>query len=242
MNDIIRKTVRYDLPGTAEVEVRRDLPFDGGTMDVYAPPGAAGDLPVVIIVAGFPDEGFARHTGSRFKDMGSSVSWARLIAATGLMAVTYTNRDPQRELHALLRHLGTRRIALWASSGNGPLALSLLMADAPVRVDRAVLCYPYTLDVPAEGQAFGFANPAAGRTIDDLAADIPLLVVRAGGDEVPRLNETLDRFVAGAIARDLPLTFINNPGAPHAFELTEDSKQTRAVVEAVLGFLHRSPA
>jgi hypothetical protein len=247
MNEIIRKTVLYDLPGAAEVEVRRDLPFANGTMDIYTPPNAAGPLPVAIIVAGFPDEGFARHTGCRFKDMGSTVSWARLIAASGRMAIAYTNIEPQRELHALLQHLAAHaadlgidasRIAIWASSGNGPLALSLLMTDAPVQLERAVLCYAYTLDVPPEGEAFGFVNAAAGRSVDDVKAGIPLLIVRAGADAVPRLNETLDRFVAGALARDLPLRLINNPGAPHAFDLFEDSDATREAVRTVLTFLH----
>ena len=247
MNEIVRKTVLYELPGGAEVDVRRDVPFANGTMDIYRPAGVEGPLPVAIIVAGFPDEGFARHAGCRFKEMGSTVSWARLIAASGRVAITYTNVEPQRELHALLAHLATHaadlgidanRIAIWASSGNGPLAVSLLMTDAPVRLERAVLCYPYTLDVPPEGQAFGFANPASGKAIDELSTGIPLLIVRAGADAIPRLNETLDRFVAGALARDLPLTLINNPGAPHAFDLTEDSEATRTVVRAVLTFLH----
>jgi dienelactone hydrolase len=247
MNDIIRKTVLYDLPGDAEMEVRRDLPFANGTMDVYRPADVDRPLPVAIIVAGFPDEGFARHAGCRFKEMGSTVSWARLIAASGRVVITYTNVEPQRELHALLEHLASHaadlgidagRIAIWASSGNGPLAVSLLMTDAPVQVERAVLCYPYTLNVPPEGKAFGFVDPAAGKSVDDLKTQVPLLIVRAGADATPRLNETLDRFVAGALARDLPLTLINNPGAPHAFDLTEDSEATREAVRAVLTFLH----
>jgi hypothetical protein len=237
MNEIIRKVVLYDMPGTADVVVQRDVPFEGGVMDVYSAPDAAPNLPVVIIVAGFPDAGFAKHAGSRFKDMGSSVSWARLMAASGMVAVTYANREPERDLHALLRHFAGRDIAVWASSGNGPLAVSVLMHDAPVRLRCAVLCYPYTLDVPAEARAFGFVTPADGRTVDDLAPGIPLLIVRAGGDQVPRLNDTLDRFVAAAIARDLPVTLVNHPGAPHAFDLVEDSEGTRAIVRLVLAFL-----
>ncbi len=40
---------------------------------------------------------------------------------------------------------------------------------------------------------------------------IPMLIARAGRDEVPLLNEALDRFTAKALAANAPLTVINHP-------------------------------
>jgi hypothetical protein len=117
------------------------------------------------------------------------------------------------------------------------------MRDAPERIACAALCYPYTLDldgasgVAAAAGRFGFANACAGRGIDDLARDVPLLLVRAGRDELPGLNEALDRFAVRALAANLPLTLVNHPDAPHAFELFDGGAATAAVVEQVLAFL-----
>jgi acetyl esterase/lipase len=183
---ISRKKVLYDLPGTAAVTVQMDIPYgasgdDALTMDLYRPPDAQSGtpLPAVIIVAGYPDPGFQRMLGCNFKEMGSTTSWARLIAASGTIAVTYTNCEPIADAHTLLRFLrdnattlgiNTTRLALCASSGNAPLALSLLRND----ITCAALCYPLTLDLDGHTEVadaaatFKFANPLGASSIHDL--------------------------------------------------------------------------
>jgi hypothetical protein len=237
--------------------VRRDVEVpagDGGAMamDLYLPPGAAGPFPAVVIVAGYPDPSCERAFGCRFKEIGSTVSWGRLLAASGLAAVAYANREPQRDLRALLDHLRRdagsfgvdgRRLGLWASSGNAPLALSALMEAEPGALRCAALLNGFTLDMDdstavAEAAArWGFANPCAGRSIDDLPQDLPLFLVRSGRDEIPGLNDAMDRFAAAALRRNLPMTLVNHPEAPHAFDLFHDSDTSREVVREVLVFL-----
>jgi hypothetical protein len=85
-DSISKKVVLYRVPGVDDVRVRRDEPYSesdagGLTMDLYYPPDSSSGvrLPAVIIVAGFPDPGCQRIFGCRFKEMGSSTSWARLI-------------------------------------------------------------------------------------------------------------------------------------------------------------------
>lgn len=259
LTDLAKKTVVYRIPGTDAVTVRQDIEYgaSGGerlTMDVYLPPDAmnAGPLPAVVVVAGYPDPGFKKILGCAFKELGSSVFWGQLMAASGLAAITYANREPAPDLDALLRCLRDNapfleidgsRVALFASSGNVPLALSALTKDDPVRPKCAVLCYGYTLDLEGStavadaARMFGFANPAGGRPAKDLPRNVPLFVARAGKDETPRLNETLDRFVAAALARNLPVTFVNHPEAPHAFDLTHDTETSREIIREVLAFL-----
>ena len=53
---------------------------------------------------------------------------------------------------------------------------------------------------------------------------------------MPRLNEALDRFVGQALAAHLPLTVVNEPSAPHAFDLLHDKHATRGVVKRILAF------
>lgn len=256
---ISRRRVVYRLRGADAVTVRRDVEYrstgDGAlTMDIYRPPGAESEtrLPAVVIVAGFPDAGFEAKVGCKFKEMGSSVSWGELMAASGLTAITYTNREPAADLGALLgyvrRNAGVlgvdeNRLGLWASSGNAPLALAALMERGNDFLKCAVLCYGYTLDlggtegVAEAARAWGFANPCAGRTIEDLPADVPLFIARAGRDQLPHLNESLDRFVAAAVARNLPVTFVNHPTGPHAFDLLDDGETSREIIRRVLAFM-----
>ena len=253
--EITRKTVFYQTPGADAVTVRADIAYRASapalTMDIYYPPEAKSGVrvPAVIVVAGYPDPGFERFLGCKFKEMGSTVSWGRLIAASGMIAITYSNADPATDLDALREHarqdaaplgIDERRIGLWASSGNVPLALSLI---AQKQVKCAALCYGYMLDldgstrVAEAAKMWGFANPAASKSMDEFPADVPLLIVRAGQDQTPGLNETIDSFLTHAVRRNLPVAFVNHPPAPHAFDLMEDSERSRAIIRQVLDFL-----
>ncbi len=249
--------VLFELPAMADVSLRGNLPFhfhtDGAlVMDVYAPPARTRQAPsgVVVFVSGYPDPGMERMLGRKFKDMHAYATWARLVAASGMVAVTYTNIDPVADLRHLLAHLrdqsahlgiDARRVGLWACSGNVPNALAALVQDQPLAC--AVLAYGYMFDdennhAVAEAAAqFRFANPAAGLSVSDIAADTALLVVRAGADQMPGLNTSIDAFAAGAVAHNRRLTLMNLPGAPHAFDLVHDSIETRIVIEAMLAFL-----
>lgn len=62
-------------------------------------------------------------------------------------------------------------------------------------------------------------------------------MVRAGRDQMPGLNETLDRFVAKALTSNLPITCLNHPLAPHAFDLFDDSESSRETIRRIIEFL-----
>jgi hypothetical protein len=220
-HEMASKPLVYSMDGVDDVIIEKH-----DTFDLYRPP-IGDDLPAVLIVAGYPHAGFSKFLGCAFNEMQSVISWARLIAASGMIAIT-TN-----DTLAALRDLpiDRRRIGLWASSGNAPLALSLLTNE---RFACGVLCYPYTIDTSDMAKMFGFANPPIG----DLATLPPLFVVRCGRDETPQLNETLDRFASNALAANAPLTFVNHPDAPHAFDLMHDSENSRDIIRAILRFLH----
>jgi acetyl esterase/lipase len=65
----------------------------------------------------------------------------------------------------------------------------------------------------------------------------PLLIVRAGRDEIPGLADSIDRFVDEALARNAPVTVVNHPEAPHGFDNQLDTPRTREVLGQVLAFL-----
>lgn len=256
MSDFTERRVVLELPGMDRVRVRRGVEFaqrDPGalTMDVYSP--SATDepgLPAVIFVSGYPDPGFRRAVGCSFKDLGAYVSWAQLVAASGMVGITYENVEPLEDLSALLTwiqdhatELGVdpTKLATWACSGNGPVALSQL-ADPKLDFRCAVFCYPYLMDVDghtaiAETAAqFGFVPAMAGKSVDSLQPT-PMLIVRAGCDEMPGLNELLNRFLGTALERNLPISVHNYPQGVHAFDLTDHAPGAKRAIHTVLQYL-----
>jgi hypothetical protein len=254
---ISKRVVVYHPAEMNDVRIRPDIEYgvtEAGalTMDIYYPPKAniKPRTPAVVIVSGFPDLGFEQKVGCRFKEMGSSVSWAKLIAAFGLVAITYTNHDPAADVRSLLKHVRRNatqlgidedRIGLWASSGNVPNALSILMDEGRDFLKCAVLCYGYTLDdgfsfVAEAAKTWGFIAPCAGKSVADLP-DVALFIARAGQDQMPHLNETIDRFMINALNRNLPITSSNHAKAPHAFDLFDDTDASRDLIREILRFM-----
>lgn len=254
-DDIAKRTIVHQVPGMDAVAVRKGVEYGDTstgprTMDIYSPPGSSPgeQRPAVVLVLGFSSPMFA--TG--LKDTGAYTSWGRLLAASGLVAVTYSYSDPMTDLDTLLERLRRdgatlgidgSRIGLWAASGNVPRALMALMQGKSDAFRCAALCYGYMLDLGAStgvaeaAARFGFVHAGAGKGAGDLPADLPLCIARAGRDAMPHLNETIDGFVAGALARNLPLTLVNHASGPHAFDLFDDSAATRETIRTIVQFL-----
>lgn len=259
-HEMTKKRVVYEIPGMDTVKLREGIEYritdvGGLTMNIYYPPDAKSDtrIPAVVFVIGYSDLGAQAIFGCKFQEMESFISWAQLAAASGLVAITYsTGKEPAADIHQLLHYvrqnaeslgIDEARIGLWACSGHGPLALAVLMHEAGDQLKCAVLCYGYMLDleganaVDEAAKQFGFVNPGAGKSVAELPKDLPLFIVRAGQDQLPHLNETLDHFVAEAVACNLPVTFVNHPEAPHAFDLLDDSEDSREIIRQILTFM-----
>lgn len=246
-HEITTKKVLLQLPGMDAVTSRL-VEFAGADgqplpLQVYYPAGVARPVPAVVIVEGYADPGFTKFFGCRFMEMDWSVSMAKLMAASGLAVITYATREPEADARALLAHVGAHadvlgvdatRTGLWGTSGHGPLTVSLLD-----RVRCAVLSNTYTCDfdgathVADAARTFRFVAPAPAAP----PPPTPLFVIRAGQDEMPGLNASLDRFVARALASNVPLTLVNHAQAPHSFDLFHDSDLTRHVLRQAFAFL-----
>ena len=258
-DDMLKRTVVWSLEGAEDVRVVRDVEYrvtDAGslTMDIYYPPDfkSGTRIPAVVFVLGYSDVGFQAKLGFKQKQMGSYTSWAKLAAASGLVAITYTNREPLQDVRALLQNIrkdaeslgiDEGRIGVWCSSGNVPVGLSVLMEQEHFFLKCAVLCYGFMLDldgstsVAEAAKQWGFANPSAGKSVEDLPKDMPMFIVRAGQDQIPHINETIDRFLIHGLTGNLPITFLNHATAPHAFDLLHDSVLTREIIRQILAFM-----
>lgn len=65
---------------------------------------------------------------------------------------------------------------------------------------------------------------------------VPLLLVRAGNDQIPTLLDSVDRFIAAALAADYPLTVVNKPGGAHGFDNSEPDERSREIIRQTLAF------
>jgi acetyl esterase/lipase len=230
--DVTTYEVVYRVPDMDKVEVRSGLHYtaSGGTelhLDLYLPAArpAQARLPVVVFVngVGLP----------ALKDWTIYRSWGRLIAASGMAAVTFESRRPtvDADVRALFAALGERagewgvdsgRMALWSCSGNVPVALAYAMGEAPGV--RALVTY------------YG------GGEVDRIRTELPVMLVRSGRDDAD-LNEQQARLVTKAVAANAPWTVINAPAMPHAFDALVDDAASRAIVRQTVEFLafHLTP-
>jgi dienelactone hydrolase len=257
-----RRPVVMTLPGMDKVQVTKDLRYSDRTepqlaMDVYRPPGlkAADRRAAVIFIHG------GGPPGAPMKEMGVYTSYGRLIAAQGLVAVTFTHRlgypktlileggqDVAAAIayvraHAAELNIDPGRLCLAAFSAGGPM-LSPYLRDAPGYIRCIVAYYPIAeIEDSAVHKASETPETLAAwsplRQLDKPGRKAPMYLARAGHDEIPQLLGGLDRFIAEAVKRDYPITLANNPGAPHGFDITEPTPRTLEILDETFAFLKR---
>ena len=252
--------VVLEHPAAGEVRVRSGLVYgrEGDrplTLDLYMPPGEGEPTPVVVFVLAVPD-GVMEVP---LKDYGQYTSWARLVAAEGMAGVVYEVTDPTTNLEAVLAFVQDQgrahdvdpdRVALWSCSGNVALALRQLRTAGPVAV-RALVAYYGFMPTPDGFRAAAMDSVADyyGMTIPlhttDRAypPDVPILIARAGRDRWTTGLESVDHFTAYAFEQNLPVTAINYPDGRHAFDVLDDTEDSRRVIRRTLAFLrgHLAP-
>jgi tetratricopeptide (TPR) repeat protein len=221
------------IPGMDAVRVVRDVTYKSVagfalTMDIYYPPGAASPTdarPAIVFVNGVGDP----PGGPKLRTWGQYTSWPRLIAASGMVGVTFDARsgdanaedvrDALSYVHEKGKSLGidASRIGAWACSANVRAALAYVMQPGE-KVLRTVALY------------YGAGEIAEPR------ADLPVLLVRAGRDR-PQQNEQIDRLSAQALAANAPWTVVNLPNAHHAFDVMDDTDESRSGIRRTVAFL-----
>jgi len=262
MAEVVNRPVVYSVPGMDRVTVRKDLVYKttddpNMRMDVYSPPAApgaaGGKRPAVIFVHG------GAPTRFRPKDWGVFESWGGLVAASGMVGVTFTYSMsfPASRLldgasdvadaiayvrsHADDLGIDRDRLCLVAYSAGGPM-LSPYLRGAPEPIRCLVGFYPL-MDVRKPPQPSSEPPELLERfsPIVQLSRGagrlMPLLIAQGRKDEVPTLLDSVDRFVAEALVHGVPLTVMSHPTAPHAFDNQLADDRTREIVRGALDFL-----
>lgn len=252
--------VMVTLPGMDKVRIWREIDYAKSPdrfvrMDVYAPPGKLGKRGAVLFIHG------GVGTKGQAKDWGIYQSWGRLAAASGLVGVTFTHRlgFPETQINegaadvaAALAHVRANaatygvdpeRICLAAFSAGGPM-LAPYMTGAPEHVRCLVSVYTF-LDIRQTKEHQAAETPETRDAYSPIlklagaARKTPLLVIRAGKDEIPTLLDSIDRFSAEALKTDYPMTLVNVPGAPHGFDNKVWTPRREEAILETLAFLKR---
>jgi dienelactone hydrolase len=266
-----QRRVFYEIAGMDRVQVQRDLVYAGTAqgdlkLDVYRPPDLpqAARLPGVVFVHGGPiPAAMQPPEWPLIKDWAVYVSLGELIAASGLIGITFNHRyTGHRQINqsfedvlaamdyirdqAASFNLDPDRLCIWTFSGGGP-HLYLFLHNRPHFV-RCVVAY-YA----------GMADISTGEKLDRLASEelndeerralslasylkeegtigLPIFIARAGLDD-PETNWWIDLFVQEALAANATLDLANHPTGRHAFDILDDDSRTRQIIARTIEFI-----
>lgn len=252
--------VVYRVPGMDRVKVIQNLKYTKTDdpnilMDVYLPPdlGAAEKRPAVIFIHG------GAKTEYTPKDWGIYTTWGRLIAASGFVGVTFTHRleyptaslkNAAQDVTAAINYLRANadkynvdkdRICLIAFSAGGPM-LSLAMHGDMLYVRCLVGFYAF-MDI----QQSDYRKTETPETVKafspitylqkDPSKIPPMFIGRAGRDEVPTMDDSIDRFVNEALAKNIALTLMNHPQGVHGFDNQNDDERSPEIIRSAIAFM-----
>lgn len=256
--ELHQKRIVYQIPEMKDVICHKETVYhtvNGMELnaDIYVPPVSESEAsyPLVIIVNDYPDSLVNKGFGIDQKDLELYVSWAELIAASGMVAVTYESQFSHSETDSLIKFLTDNKekysidmskIGLFGASAN-TLAAQSLMQNDEYNIKCAVFNYgilltpdnKYYADIDSVAKMYGFYLSDL-REITKISEDIPLFVTRAGKD-MQIVNETTDHFVAEAMRTNVQLTYINYSEGQHNFDILDDTKISRSIIRQTVDFL-----
>ena len=251
--------VVYNVPGMDKVRVVPNLRYTttadpNVAMDFYLPPEPAlYTRPAVIFI----------HGGAKSewtpKDWGIYTSWGRLAAASGFAGITFTHRleYPNKTLDAGARDvvdainyvrtnagkydIDKDRICLVAFSAGGPMLSLAMRSDTPYV--KCIVGFYAFMDI-RQSDYNKSVEPEKLKTFSPITylekapRNLPpMFLARAGLDEVPTMNDSIDRFVNTAVSKNLALTFENHPSGVHGFDNQNNDDRSREIIQNAIAFM-----
>jgi acetyl esterase/lipase len=149
--------------------------------------------------------------------------------------------------HAGRLGIDADRIGLWSCSANSPAAVSLAMQEGPPRFRFAVFYYGLMLSPDnwrrkeIDGLCASRGCYAAGlKDMMSLRTDLPLLIARAGRDNVPFVNDSIDHFADLAKQRGVPLTLVDYETGVHGFDQPKQpDPRASDIIKQTLEFMEK---
>lgn len=233
----------------------RELRFD-----VYRPPqsDSSGNLPVVVFVHGEgPPEAIENS-----KDWGQYDGWGRIIAASGMMAVTFNRRsshffsrlsDSAADVDDLLDHVldplqklgaDSEQLAIWTCSGGAPFGIR-------AGLERGVRCIAaYYGRMSLKPIQDGIAGEMSDGLLNEFSPVVhlssmspesvpPIFIAKAELDDLVGVNESIDEAIEVANTRDLPVTVAKHAFGEHGMDVRNDDDRMREIIAETLRFFRR---
>jgi len=250
----------YKVPGMDKVKVVQNLKYTRSVdpnilMDVYLPAdlAKAEKRPAVIFIHG------GVKTEYTPKDWGIYTTWGRLVAASGFVGVTFTHRleypnksleNAAQDVTAAIAYVRANadkynvdkdRICLIAFSAGGPMLSLGMRGDTPFV--RCLVGFYAFMDV----QQSDYRKTETAEVLrafssityleKDASKIPPMFIGRAGRDEVPTMDDSIDRFVKAALVKNIPLTLMNHPQGVHGFDNQNDDERSREIIRGAIAFM-----
>lgn len=235
--------VVYRVPEMTKVTVQSDLIYktaDGDAlgMDVYAPldlkPGE--HRPAVFLGHGRGGKGKPEWA-----------SWGRLLAASGIIGITFNYRDlpgvepavPMGDIadaiayvrdHADELRVDKDHLGVMSFSGLSRYNMSAALRGSPGYI-RALVSYYGWLDYVRDDETspLHYLRTAP-------AAFPPIFIGKAGRDSAS-INESIDRFVEAARASKITFVLAVHETGQHGFDTRDDDDRSREIIQQTLAFL-----
>src|SRR5438874_2934419 len=249
--------VVVQVPGMDKVKVVQNLKYTKSDdpnvlMDIYLPPDTAAreKHPVVMFIHG------GAKTEYTPKDWGIYASWGGIVAASGFVGVTFTHRlnypDKSLELaaqdvRAAIDYLRANadkynadpdQMCLATYSAGGPM-LSLAMGGEMPFV-RCLIAFYSFMDVrqseyrkTEDAETLKVFSPITYLNKDPSRIP-PIFIARAGRDEVPTMDDSIDRFIKEAVVANVALTFANHPQGVHGFDNQNNDDRSCEIIRTAL--------
>ena len=235
--------VVYRVPEMTQIKVQKDLTYktaDGTTlaMDVYYPLDMQEGQRRPAVFLGH---------GRGGKDKGEWVSWGRLLAASGMIGITFNYRDlpgvapstPMGDIADVIQyvrdnaetlHVDKDRLAMMSFSGLVRYNISAALRGTPSYM-RALVVYYGWLDAPTDDETsplhYLHAEPGT----------IPPFFIAKAAHDSSSINESIDRFVAAAQAKNVPVELVVHENGQHGFDTRDDDDRSREIIKQTIAFL-----
>lgn len=261
--NILKKEIVYPVNKQIAIHVTKNIVYKSrepyGVMDLYESKnnGKEDKRPVVLLVHG-EAQGI-----NNMKDAGQYVSWGRLIATTGIKAITFNHRvlsdgymieeviEDLTDLvqyvisHANALGIDEEKIVLWSFSGGVPFGMYVGMSNLFNGI-KGVIAYYGIGDFSFINEVLNMSIPkdvidkyAISKLVNDHSKKIPpVLIVRAGLDD-KRLNQSMEEIMMQMFSNDRSVEIINHEQGHHAFDLFDHNDRSHEIIEKSLDYVKR---
>lgn len=264
VNELVQARIAYRVPEMDLVDIAVDNIYkivDGEPLmfDVYRSfdSDSQARLPAVIFVHGEESPEVVKSARS----WGQYVSWAQLIAKSGMAAVIFNHRASRN--YAEIRYAGAdvddliayirgnaerfgidaKRLAVWTCSEGGPYTLWAALNSSPQYVQCIVAYYAlcdvlHLAEEPSsmlDEQTLQEFSPIY--FINQYPERVPPLFIAKAGLDQPYINRSLDRFSQRAEDNGVIVERVTHQSGRHGFDVMDDDDTTREIIRRTLHFL-----